>query len=228
MPRASGNEHFLLPSQYGKATKPVLVTCGPSRPYFRGFVFCVWGWSFPITISIWNNGETRFGDLRALQTLFSRFGTITTSFFVYSAKPVLVTCGPSRLYFRGSARASGDGHFLLPSQYRIAAKPALVTCGPSRPYFRGLARASGDRHFQLPSHFLYIRRTRIGDLRAVQTLFSRFGKGVWDGHFLLPSQYGIAAKPVLVTCGPSRLYFKGFGDVDKGGWGWSFPITISI
>jgi hypothetical protein len=119
LPRASGNEHFLLPSQYGKATKPVLVTYGPSRPYFRGFVKGVWGWSFPITISIWNNGETRFGDLRVLPTLFSRFGKgvwgwsspITISFLVYSAKPVLVTCGPSRLNFRGSARASGDGHF---------------------------------------------------------------------------------------------------------------------
>ena len=27
------------------------------------------GWSFPITISIWNIGETRFGDLRAFQNL---------------------------------------------------------------------------------------------------------------------------------------------------------------
>ena len=32
----------------------------------------VWGWSFPITISIWNGGETCFGDL-AVQTLFSMF-----------------------------------------------------------------------------------------------------------------------------------------------------------
>ena len=32
----------------------------------------VWGWSFPITISVWNGGETCFGDL-AVQTLFSMF-----------------------------------------------------------------------------------------------------------------------------------------------------------
>jgi hypothetical protein len=33
-----------------------------------------WGWSFPITIPIWKNDETRSGDLRPFQTLFSMFG----------------------------------------------------------------------------------------------------------------------------------------------------------
>ena len=66
---------FLLPSQYGVTRKLVLVTGGPSNPYFQGFGKVVWGGSLPITIPIWNSG-----------------------------KPVYVTFGLSRPYFRTAAR----------------------------------------------------------------------------------------------------------------------------
>jgi hypothetical protein len=42
---------------------------------------------------------------------------------------------------------SGDGHFLIQSEYENMTKPILVTQGPSRPHFLGLARVSGDGHF---------------------------------------------------------------------------------
>jgi hypothetical protein len=61
--RASGDGHFLLPSQYGIATKPVFVTWA-FQTKFSMFGKRVWGWSFLITIPIWNSDDTHFGDLR--------------------------------------------------------------------------------------------------------------------------------------------------------------------
>ena len=134
-----------------------------------------------------------------------------------AAKPVLVTCGPSRPYFRCLTKASRDGHFLLPSQYGIPAKPVLVTCGPSKTLFSRFGKGVWGLSFPITISIWNYGETRFGDLRAVQTLFSRLGKGVWDGHFLLPSQYGKTAKPILVSCGPSRPYFRGLARASGDG-----------
>jgi hypothetical protein len=68
--RVYGACHFLLPSQYGIATKPVFVTCAwPFHNLFSRFGKGVWGWQFPII-----GNTTRFDALRAFKSLFGMFG----------------------------------------------------------------------------------------------------------------------------------------------------------
>jgi hypothetical protein len=124
------------------------------------------------------------------------------------AKPVLVTCGPSRLYFRGLARASGDCHFLLQSQYGIATKPVLVTCGPSRPNFRGVARAYEDCVFLLPSEYGVTRKPVLVTGGPYNPYFQSVGKGVWGGSLPITIPIWNSGKPVYVTFGLSRPYFR--------------------
>ena len=131
------------------------------------------------------------------------------------------------LPYRGLAQGVwGWSLILLPSLYVIATQTRFGDLRPFQFIIFEVWRGIWGWSFPFTIRIWNSDETRFGDLRA----FPDFIFEVWQGHLgmaisLLPSQYGIATKPVLLTCGPSRPYFRGLARVSGG---WSFPITIPV